>query len=135
RGCRYPGVSANRFTKPTSADQSLQQDPRGMRMQHVVRLARTCPHDPAVLHRRILVNAMNAAPVIKFFPKRSARGHWALLGLRLLRFLNDGTRSVAGHDPACRPGHDGFILKPKESKVVDALRKIRLDDDVSRNHG
>ena len=32
-------------------------------------------------------------------------------------------------------GYDGFILKPQEPEVIDALRKIRLDDDVSRNHG
>src|SRR4051794_26689914 len=62
------------------------------------------------------------------------RGRRAIL-LDLLRFLNDRVRSVAGHHPACRPGHHGFILKPEESEVVDALRKIRLDDDVSRNHG
>src|SRR5437868_14296753 len=55
--------------------------------------------------------------------------------LALLQFFNDRLRSVSGHDPACRSGHDGFILKPQESEVVDALRKIRLDDDVSRNHG
>src|SRR5205085_10773992 len=55
--------------------------------------------------------------------------------LALLQFFNDRLRSVAGHDPACRSGHDGFILEPQESEVVDALRKIRLDDDVSRNHG
>ena len=53
----------------------------------------------------------------------------------LFQFLSDRVRSVAGHDPACRPGDDGFILKPEESEVVDALWKIRLDDDVSRNHG
>src|SRR3954451_2206657 len=58
-----------------------------------------------------------------------------MLSRTLLRFLDDRVRGVAGHNPACRPGHDGFILKPQESEVVDALRKIRLDDDVSRNHG
>src|SRR5579884_1744097 len=52
----------------------------------------------------------------------------------LLRFLDNGVCSIAGHDPACRSGHNGFILKPKESEVVDALWKIRFDDDVSRNH-
>jgi hypothetical protein len=31
-------------------------------MQQVVKLARTCAQDPAVLHDGILVNAMNAAP-------------------------------------------------------------------------
>ena len=46
--------------------------------------------------------------------------------LDLLRFLNDRGRSVAGHDPACRPGYDGFILEPEESEVIDALRKIGL---------
>ena len=54
--------------------------------------------------------------------------------LDLLCLLNDRVRGVAGHDPACRPGYDGFVLEPEESVVVDALRKIRLDDDVSRNH-
>src|ERR1035437_6503873 len=63
------------------------------------------------------------------------RGRRALLVQALLRFFSDRVRSVAGHDPACRPGHDGFILEPEESEVVDALWKIRLDDDVSRNHG
>src|SRR5581483_3861349 len=87
------------------------------------------------VHDSIPVKAMKARTVIKFFQKRSARHCWALLVLGLLRFLNDGVRSVAGHDPARRSGHDGFILKPQESEVVDALRKIRLDDDVSRNHG
>src|SRR3954469_6802136 len=58
-----------------------------------------------------------------------------MLSRTLLRFLDDRVRGVAGHNPACRPGHHGFILKPEESEVVDALRKIRLDDDVSRNHG
>src|SRR3954449_2723821 len=58
-----------------------------------------------------------------------------MLSRTLLRFLDDPVRGVAGHNPACRPGHDGFILKPQESEVVDALRKIRLNDDVSRNHG
>ena len=42
---------------------------------------------------------------------------------------------VPGHHPARRPGHDGFILEPEESEVVDALGEIRLDDDVPRNHG
>ena len=27
------------------------------------------------------------------------------------------------------------MLEPEESEVVDALREVRLDDDVSRNHG
>src|ERR1017187_7487077 len=72
-------------------------------------------------------------------PKQKAlgtpRGRRALPVLTLLRFLSDRVRSVARHDPACRPSHHGFILEPKESEVVDTLRKIRLDDDVSRNHG
>jgi integrase len=55
--------------------------------------------------------------------------------LGLLRFLNDRVRSVAGHDPACRPSHGGVILKPQKSEVVDALRKIRLDNNVSGNDG
>src|SRR6185437_4781137 len=55
--------------------------------------------------------------------------------IALLRFLNDRLRCVARHHPARRPRHDGFILEPEESEVVDALGKIRLDDDVSRNHG
>src|SRR5947207_3989189 len=74
----------------------------------------------------------------QILPKKEALGtacRWALLVQGLLRFLNDRFRSVAGHDPACRPGHNGFILKPQESEVIDALRKIRLDDDVSRNDG
>jgi hypothetical protein len=79
------------------------------------------------------------APKCQILPKKEALGtaqvHWALLVLGLLRFLNDRVRSVSGHDPACRPGHDGFILKPQESEVVDALWEIRLDDEVSRNHG
>ncbi len=50
---------------------------------------------------------------------------WMLVAPGLLRFLGDRVRSVSGHDPACRPGHNGFILEPEESKVVDALRKIR----------
>src|SRR5436305_8900539 len=73
----------------------------------------------------------------QILPKKEALGtacRWALLVQGLLRFLNDRLRSVAGHDPACRSGYNGFILKPQESEVVDALRKIRLDDDVSRNH-
>jgi hypothetical protein len=53
----------------------------------------------------------------------------------LLRSLSDRIRSVTGHDLACRPGHDGFVLEPQESEVIDALRKIWLDDDISRNHG
>src|SRR5215472_3507805 len=81
---------------------------------------------------------MSAVPVIKWFQEKEALGPSRPPGafsLWSLRFCNDRVRSVAGHDPACRPGHNGFILKPQESKVVDALRKVRLDNDVSRNHG
>src|SRR6202046_5476629 len=49
--------------------------------------------------------------------------------------MSDRDRSVPGDDPARRPGYDGFILEPEESEVVDALGEVRLDDDVSRNHG
>src|SRR5437868_10184547 len=42
--------------------------------------------------------------------------------------------SIPSHDPTCRPGHDGLILKPEESEVVDALGEVRFDDDVSGNH-
>src|SRR4051812_4133009 len=70
---------------------------------------------------------------MNFFPKK-ARHRRVFLVLGLLRFLDDRLRSVAGHYPACRAGHDGFILKPQESEIVYALRKIGLDDDVSRNH-
>jgi len=75
---------------------------------------------------------------VEFFPEKGARhpsGPPATVTLDLLRFLSNRVRSDAGHDPACRPGNDGFILEPEESEVVDALRKIRLDDDVSGNHG
>src|ERR1039458_5833220 len=81
---------------------------------------------------------LKAAPQWVFSKQQALgtpQGRRALLVLALLRFLSDRVRSVAGHDPACRPGHDGFILEPEESEVVDALWKIRLDDDVSRNHG
>src|SRR5690348_15671095 len=54
--------------------------------------------------------------------------------LALFCFLNDCLRSVPRYHPACRPGHYGFILKPQKSEVIDALRKIRLDNDVSWNH-
>src|ERR1700733_3499232 len=75
-------------------------------------------------------------PALTFFPKKKGLGpQGSFLVLGLLRFLNDRVRRVASHDPACRPGHDSFILKPEESEVIDTLRKIRLDDDVSRNHG
>ena len=66
---------------------------------------------------------------IEFFSKKKRSAPLFLL-LALLRFLSDRIRSVAGQDPACRPGDDGFILEPEESEIVDALRKIRLDDDV-----
>src|ERR1035437_6731301 len=62
-------------------------------------------------------------------PSRSA-----LLLLTLFPFFRDRVRSVACADPVCRPGNDGFIFEPKKSEVVDALRKVRLDDDVSRDH-
>src|SRR5690348_7784250 len=74
---------------------------------------------------------------MELFPekkKRSSRSD-AERFWHLLRFLSHRVRSVAGHDPACRPGHDGFILEPEESEVVDAFRKIWLDDDVSGNQG
>jgi hypothetical protein len=68
-------------------------------------------------------------------PRKEALGAaGALLVLGLLRFLDDRLRSVSGCDPACRAGHDRLILKPQESEVVDALGKIRLNNDVSRNH-
>ena len=51
-----------------------------------------------------------------------------------IHLSRDRARSVAGHDPVCRTGNYGFILKPKKSEVVDAFRKVRLDDDVSRDH-
>jgi hypothetical protein len=42
-------------------------------------------------------------------------------------FLSDRVRGVAGHDPACGPSDDGFILEPEQSEVVDAQWKLRLD--------
>ncbi len=65
---------------------------------------------------------------------RLIRVRKAFPGTALLRFLSKRVCSVACHDPACRTRHDRFILEPKKPKVVDALRKIRLDDNVSRNH-
>ena len=53
----------------------------------------------------------------------------------LLHSLSDRDGGVAGDDPTRGPGHDGFILEPEESEVVDALGEVRLDDDVSGNHG
>ena len=54
--------------------------------------------------------------------------------LDLLRFVNDRVRGVACHDPTSGACHDRLILEPEESEVVDTLRKVRLDYDVSRNH-
>src|SRR6266849_4851960 len=62
-------------------------------------------------------------------------GPQTLISMDLLHFLSDRDRGVPGHDPACRPGHDGFILEPQESEVVDALGEVWLDDDVTWNHG
>src|SRR5512133_2652575 len=71
--CPYPGTSANRFTKPTSVDQSLQQDPRRMRMQHVARLARTCAHDGRRSHG-ILINAKRRAARNHILAKKKRSG-------------------------------------------------------------
>src|ERR1700691_375759 len=68
-------------------------------------------------------------------PKSTPRSRRAFLLLALFQFLSDRVRSIAGHDPACRLGNDGFILEPEKSEVVNALRKIWLDDDVPGNDG
>src|ERR1039457_5830510 len=34
---------------------------------------------------------------------------------------------VAGHDPACRPSYDGFILKPEKSEVVERSAQAHVD--------
>src|SRR5689334_7621622 len=70
-----------------------------------------------------------------FHRARHPSGPPTALSLDLLQFLGDPVRGVAGYDPACRPSYHGFIFEPEESEVVDALRKIRRDDDVSRNDG
>jgi hypothetical protein len=40
--------------------------------------------------------------------------------LCLLQFLCQRVSSVAGHDPACRPGYKCFILESEKAKVIDA---------------
>src|SRR5579884_3914239 len=65
----------------------------------------------------------------RFLSRRTARH-----ASTLLRFPRDRVGRITGHYPARRSGHHGFILKPEKPEVVDALRKVRLDDDVSRNH-
>src|SRR5664279_253062 len=111
-----------------------------MRLLQVVKLATYMRPASGLLDDALLVNAIEARATMGFPQKqKSARqplsGPPALVMRALLQFLNDRVRSVAGHDPTCRPGHDGFMLEPEESEVVDALREVRLDDDVSRNHG
>ena len=68
--------------------------------------------DPAVRPDGILVKCDESRSVMKILPNKDALGPLAVLVLGLFRFLSDRVGSVAGHDPTCRPRHDGFVLKP-----------------------
>lgn len=48
--------------------------------------------------------------------------------------LHQRIRSVGRQHPATRYVDNIFVFEPQEAEVIDALRKIRLDNDVSRNN-
>jgi hypothetical protein len=73
-----PGLPVSRsfcesIHKADFRSQSLQQNPRRMRMQHVARLARTCAHDGRRSHG-ILINAKRRAARNHILAKKKRSG-------------------------------------------------------------
>src|SRR3954468_14133715 len=59
-------------------------------------------------------------------------GRWAR-SLRV-RLINQGIRSVGGEYPPAGDVDHVFVFEPEKTEVVNTLREVGLNDDVTRNH-
>ena len=50
----------------------------------------------------------------------------------MLHLPDNRVGRVGRQDPLAGDTDHVFVLEPEEAEVVDALRKVRLDDDVAR---